>query len=329
MKKKYILILIPLFVVILIFIYFRQKNKNSVIEITPSKPTIKNNLEGEIKIDTDFEKSKYTFPAKLPTLTFVKKSIDRTYFESIKNKFGIEEDVQEFNDTFEGIKYFVNSKDKFLTATPKTAIIKYGLSTIQFHSVEDKKYTDEELAVLANAFVTNNGFYRTDQISFLNIQYLKRSASSEGLEKSNRNEAEVFGIGFNYSSNDYEIADNYSVKAPIYIEVLKNGEIFNSEIILIEDLKNGITEYQIKNYQEFINSLNQSKIISLEGDYYSVSDIKSINEIQKVSINSVRIAYYDDSKKDNFLQPIFIIDANIQIKGSSSNKAVLYLPAYK
>lgn len=329
-NKKYIF-LATIFIIIVVsfFIYSKINNKTSDVNITPSKPIIKTNLEGTISINNTFPKSKYTFPNKLPTITLVKKNIDGLFVENIKTKLGISEGIQEFTDSIEGKKYFTNSKDKYLVITPKTAILKYGLSTSDFPIVNDKKYNDEELANFAEKFVTDNDLYKLDQIKFLNIQYLKRSNLSEGLEKSSREEAEVFAISFTFTSNMYEIANNYSVKAPIYIELLKDGEILNSEVTLLEEVKIGITDYPIKSYQEFIDSLSQSKIISLEGDYYSVSDIKSIKEIKEVLVDSVRIAYYNEGKNDIYLQPVFIIYASIKIEGSSSNKAILYLPAFK
>lgn len=330
LNKKYIF-LVAGFVIIIIyfFIYSKNNNKNSDVSIIPLKPTIKTNLEGTININNTFPKTEYTFPSKLPTITLIKKNIDNTFANNIKIKLGISEDIQEFSDSFEGKKYFVNSKDKYLVITPKTAIFKYGLSVSDFPNVNDKKLSDEDFANIAEKFVIDNALYKSDQIKFLNIQYLKKSILSEGLEKSKREEAEVFAVSFTFISNNYEIANNYSVKAPIYIELLKNGEILNSEIILLEDVKIGITEYPIKSYQEFIDNLSYSKIISIEGDYYSVSDIKSLKEIKEVSINNVRVAYYDEGKNDIYLQPIFIISANIKIEGTPSNRAILYLPAFK
>ena len=333
-NKKYIF-LASIFIIVIVvsfLIYYKNRSETSNIKITPSKPTIKTNLEGTINIDNinkTFPKSKYSFPSKLPTMTLDIKKIDNIFVNNIKIKLGISEEVQEFNDSVEGKKYFVSSKDRYLVVTPKTAVLKYGLSTSDFPSVNDKKISDEGFTNIAEGFITNNELYKTDQIKFLNIQYLKRSVLSEGLEKSDRESAEVFAVNFTFVSSDYEIADNYSVKAPIYIEFLKNGEILNSEITLLDRVSLGVTDYPVKDYQDFIDSLKLSKVISLSGDYYSVSEVKSVEDFKEVEVENVRIAYYDEGKNNIYLQPIFIIDANIKIEGSSSNKAVLYLPAFK
>ncbi len=329
-NKKYIFIITIIVVIIVsLFIYFKRSDKTLDTTIIPLKPAIKTNLEGSIDINNTFSKSKYIFPDKLPTITLIKKNIDSLFIENFKNKLKIDESIQEFTDSIEGKKYFVNSEDKYLVITPKTSILKYGLSSSDFPIVNDKKFSDEEFTNLAEKFVVDNDLYKQDQIKFLSIQYLKRSMLSEGLEKSDKENADVFAVSFTFISNNYEIANNYSVKAPIYIEFLKNGEILNSEITLLDNVSTGVTDYPIKNYQDFIDNLKLSKVILLGGDYYSVSDVKSAKDFKEVEIESVRIAYYDEGKNDIYLQPIFIIDANIKIEGASSNKAILYLPAFK
>jgi hypothetical protein len=329
-NKKIIIILIIIISVFLFWFISSKEDKDNLNKIiVPLKPTIDTKFGGVIEINNTYDKSRFLFPENLPTITLIKKNVDKAFVQKIKNRLNISEEIQEFNDSIEGLKYFANSKNNYLIVTPKTAVLKYGLSTSDFPIVNSKKLNDDEFINIAENFIDDNEIYQKNQLSFSNIQYLKRSLLSEGLETCRRDEAEIYAVSFSYNSSQYEIANNYDIKAPIYVELLKNGEIYSTEILLIEDYKQGITNYPIKNYQEFSDRLKQSKLMLLEGDYYSVSDIKSSEDIKEILVNNVKIAYYNEGGDDNYLQPIFIIEASITIKNSASNKAVLYLPAYK
>lgn len=331
-KKHIILIGLVIIIASALFLY-NKKSKTTETDkasiIAPSKPVIKSDIEGKFKVENSLNEGDFNFPKTLPTITYINKLIDIEFATNLKNSLGINEDFLEFNDTFEGKKFIANSDTNYLVVTPKTNIIKYGLANADFDKILDKGYKDEDFVDIATNFLIDNSLFDKNQILYSTIKYLKRSDRSEGLEESKRDEAEIIAVSFNYLSNKYEIANDFSTKSPIYVEMTRDGRIFNSEIKLVNEIKVGITEYPVKNYQEFISTIDESKLISLGGDYFSVSDLKSIDDIKQMSLKSIKIAYYDNGKTDEYLQPVFVIEADVTIKDSASDTAILYLPAYK
>lgn len=329
MNKKILLtVFIVLAIASIVFIVVISRKKEPVLTLTPQKPNFPSSITGNLPIEMSLKKTDFNFPIELPTMSVTQRTLNKSDIETIASKLRMGTDLDEFNDISDGLKYFKSTDTNFFVATPKTSVIKYGLSTSEFPITTNKKIDDEEFTKIAIDFITQNGFYKTDQIRPLPVKYFKTASSIEGLIETPRDSAQLFQIGFTFKSSKYEIVTDHSEDQQIFVQILPDGTIYNSEILLIDNLKEGITNYPLKTYEDLGNSLNQAKLISFSGDYVSPSDF-TLKDIVSLKIEKIRLVYFLEKGKSSLLQPIFILEGPAQISRSSADSATLYLPAFK
>ncbi len=329
MIKKYFLIgLITLTTISVIFIFFISRQKRESPQIAPQKPNIPSAITGTLPINIAIDKSNFDFPPELPTLSISLKNIDKTYIESLSNKLGLGTGLNQFDDVNEGVKYYTDDGDRFFVATVKTSIIKYGMSFSRVPVTQSENISNEEITKIATKFITENGLYREDQIKAQPVIYFKEDSTSEGLEETDRKSAQLFQVGFAFKSSSYQIVKDSSEGQQIFVQILPDGTIFNSEILLINDIQEGFTKYPLKTYEDLNTSLNQAKLISLTGAYISPLDL-TIDDIQNLKIEKIRLVYFLEKGKENLLQPIYILEGPAEISKSSANYATVYIPAYR
>ena len=103
---------------------------------------------------------------------------------------------------------------------------------------------------------------------------------------------------------------------------MKDGEILNSEIIFPPTYNITKTKHQIKNYNQFISSINKASLVSLNDSNVNLPDLDE-NEVEEITITEVRLAYLLDDINSQILQPIFVLEGTT----ASGLNAILYLPA--
>jgi hypothetical protein len=296
--------------------------------LTPAKPSIPSSITGTLPIEVSVKSSDFIFPKELPTLSLSLKVLNKESVEAISEKLGLGTSLDEFEDVNEGIKYFIDTDKYSFIATPKTAIIKYGMTASDFPIVPNKNLSDTELTRVATDFLVKNGFYGESQIKSLPVIYFKTDPSGEGFIQTSKTSAQLFQVGFLFSSSKYEIVTDYSEGQQIFVRILPDGTIYDSEILLAESVKEGITNYPLKNYDDLINNLSQAKLISLDGGFVSPSDL-TIKDIQNLKIEKISLVYFLEKGKESLLQPIFVLEGPATLSKSSANYAKIYLPAYK
>ena len=329
MKKKYIFIALAVLALasgFFIFIKIRQAGQSPTV--TPRRPDIPDYVTGKLPIEILVKKEDFNFPSQLPTLSVSKRGISKENALAFSGKLGFTENVEEFEDVNEGVKYYTSNDKYFFIATPKTSVVKYGLSTSEFPQTANKRLTDEELTNISLKFLTENNFYSESQIKALSVSYYKKSAASEGLEKTDRGSAELFQVDFILGLSDYEILTSRSTNPLVFVQILPDGEIYNSEILLAGGLQKGITEYPLKTYEDLTSSLDEAKLITLSGDYISLSDLTT-KEIENLEVEKIRLVYLLEEGKENILQPIYVLEGPAKILSSTANYASIYIPAYK
>lgn len=329
MNKKYLLtVFIILAIAFVVSVFYLSRKKEPTATIVPQKPSIPSAITGSLPIKTSLKESDFDFPAELPMISITQRILSKEDVETFLNKLGMGTTLDEFGDVNEGVKYYKNSDTHFFVATPKTSVVKYGMSNSEFPIVVSKNIGNTGLVKIATDFIVQNGFYTEEQIKPLPVLYLKTSPTNEGFVETDSLSAQLFQIGFVFKSSGYEIVTDSSEGQQIFVQVLPNGTIYNSEIMLVDEIKEGITRYPLKNYGDLTNSLSQAKLISFSGDYISPSDF-TIKDILSLEIESVRLVYFLEKTKPDMLQPIFILEGPAQVSKSTANYATIYLPAFK
>ena len=329
MRKKYIfavLGILALAAVVFVVVKVRQTGEEAAV--TPRKPDIPNYVVGKLPIEILVKPEGFNFPARLPTLSVTKRSFDKNIAVSFAEKLGVGSTLDEFEDINEGIKYYASTDKYFFIATPKTSVIKFGLSVSELPAVASKGIGDNEFISIATKFLTDNGFYTEEQIKPLPIAYFKSSPVTEGLEKTDRASAGLFEVGFIPSSSEFDILTNYSAAPQILLQILPDGTMYNAEVLLVSSIQKGLTDYPLKAYEDVVAGLGEARLIGLSGDYISPSDLM-IKDISSLKVEKISLVYLLEQGKEDLLQPIFLLEGPAVIRNSTANYAVIYMPAYK
>ena len=329
MIKKIIIIgAILILLTLIIFVFITTNRDKPVTGLTPKEPDIKSSITGALPITISVKEDDFDFPLELPMISVSLRNLDKDTIRSMAGKLGMGTGLNEFEDVNEGIKYYTDTDSFFFTATPKTATIKYGMVTSGIPKATNKNIRDQEITKLAMEFIVSNGFYKENEIEALPIIYLKTGTGSEEIQKTSRNTAEIFQVGFTIKNGKYEIVRENNEGHQIFVQILPDGSVYNAEIFLINNVVESVSKYPIKSYDDLVANIGKAKIISLEGDYISTSDL-TLNDLSNLNIEKIRIVYYLETNKQDSLQPIFILEGSAKITKSPANFATLYLPAYK
>lgn len=327
-RGKIIKVVAALSLLSIIYLFFQSRSTQNQQEGRPQKPNITSFFSGKIPINMEFSQESFKFPRELPIMSLTRKALSRDDIVRFATNLGLTAEMSEFNDVNEGIKYFINTDKNFFVATPKTSLIKFGLSTNEIPVTTNKGITDNEFTRIATDFIVKNNFYTSDQIKTVGIRYFKESLSTEGLEETDRSSAQIFEVDFLFNSSDYDILSETSINKQIFVQILPDGTIFNSEILMIENIKKSVANYPLKSYDELVGSIGEAKLISVSGDYITPSDL-SDTSIQSMVVQNIKIAYLLQSGKDGVLQPVYVLSGTVEIPESTANSATLLLPAYR
>ncbi|KKU10245.1 MAG: hypothetical protein UX13_C0016G0002 [Candidatus Woesebacteria bacterium GW2011_GWB1_45_5] len=328
MKKRLLIALGALVLIAIVYVLIKARQTEETPSITPRRPGIPSYITGKLPIEFLIEKEGFDFPSQLPTISVSRRALDKSSVSAIAERLGLGSTLSEFEDANEGTKYYASNDKYSYIATPKTSTVKFGMTVSEVPVAVEKNITDEEFVNIATEFLTENAFYAKDKIKALPVVYLKPSSVSEGLEKTDRNSAQVFQIGFTFSSSEYEILTAYSDAPRVTVQLLTDGDVYSSEILLIDGIQKGLTEYPLKTHEEVSAGLDEARLIGLSGDYISPSDL-TISDITSLKVEKIRLVYFLEQGKEQFLQPIYLLEGPAGIRNSSANFATIYLPAYK
>lgn len=328
MKRKIYILIGIITCLIIVLTALVLKNKNQIVPgISPVKPDIKSDFSEKINITLSIPEEEFVFPSKLPVLSLSKKAIQEETVQNLANNLDLGSSVNQFEDTIEGKKYYVDNGSYFLVATPKKSLIKYGASSEEELSRTDNPLSEQDFKNIATDFFVQKGFYNENQIKPVGVKYLKKDASSEGFRVSNKNDADLVQINFSFGSGDYEIVSQFSTNPASFVQLTLDGKIYYSEAVLYESIQKSPTEYEILDYNGLAENINQSKLISFTGGYYSVSDLTA-KDLGNIDVQNIKISYFFENDSEN-IQPVFILEGNAQSNRTEIESVILYLPAFR
>ncbi|MEK7100323.1 MAG: hypothetical protein AAB872_00765 [Patescibacteria group bacterium] len=327
MKNKIILIicLITLLSVFIIF-YLIKKNPSSEVALQGVvKPNIPSYVYYDGLIDVNFKKTEFNFPSKLPILK-LSKLAEMNQVEALKiaENLGFDEDFLTFDDSEFGKTYLWNKKEI-------GSLILYSKSNnIVFTPYNSKNTSDFEIS---EANIKRAATNYLDSINILdkNTQLITSvyglSTEDESSNIVNLNEAVVFKVVFSLNIDGINIVTVNPYESLISVYINKSGQIIKVEYSKTYEINPTEQEYEIKNYDDFITSIKEIKIINIDDGKILPQDIKT-EDIKNLNITDIKISYLKESYKADILQPIFVITAQISLKTNKYN-GILYLSAFK
>jgi hypothetical protein len=319
------------FIVIIVIIFIQSSKNKQNISNTKNLPRLEINKEYKDKftIRLSIKKEDFIFPKKLPLLEIDQNfNLDEDLAKKIASNLGFSDNFNKINDTFDGKTYFwINDQ--------ATLFIYFGSKKIRYTSKNNtisvnKQLSKEDIISIAENFITDKNILNKESFQVGNVKFLKESQEYKGgensYEETSKENATIYQVSILPKNTDYEIITPNFTDSSSYIQIKPDGSIYSFQITLLNPLKRGLTEYKIKDYEEFKNNIEKAVLIELIGNTYLLSDLPK-NFIQEIEINKIEIAYLMESKKSNYLIPIFKLSGKALINSPEKAIATLYLPA--
>jgi hypothetical protein len=326
-KKFWVFIIFILIVVVIVIVYLSQSKTKPVIQKTLPSPSIPANYKGKLQIGWNISKENFNFPTSVPALEITPKEITLSMAQNIATAAGFTGSPITAQDTIDGTTYIWTKDSASLIITPKNQKIAYD-SNGQVKTI-NKQIDDESLKVIAENFLTQNMLLPKDSYSFSSFLYLKETSSQQGINPATKNEAEITQVNFSPKNAQFPIFSLNPKNTTAFTQILKDGTVFRSQIILFGNLKPTIETYKIKNYTETGESFGSATLVSLNDGNINLPDIPTGN-IGKITITNISLVYLFDSPNKTILSPVYLLSGTTDVQGyGSSINALLYLPAIK
>lgn len=289
--------------------------------------------EGSLSIESHINKSDFSFPPNLPFLKPISPGvISESMANEIAARMGFTLKPIVANDAQSGTIMIWNNDNYSLTIILKTNNIFYssnkGIRTLIKNTV-NKQVTENEYRAIASQFLVNKVGLDNTNLKFINFTYYKVSDNIENLLKTTKENADIVQVNYSQSPSVYPIFTVNPDEPQLYVQMLKDGTPFNFKGNIGYVFQESTERYPILNYEEFLQMVPQSIIVSLNNNNVNLPDLK-IGDVSNIKINKVSVVYLLDNQSGANLQPVFLSEGTASVNniGNSVN-ILMYLPAFK
>lgn len=321
--------LIILFLAVLI-IYILQIASRSLQKISPGQKNIPQvkipSYIEKIPITNRVDENNFNFPDQLPIIEIMKKNITNAHAENLAKKLGFTSSYRTFIDKKDGIKYIWDNQNYSLVITPNIHSLKYYFNS----PIPQTEYMKDIVSIEKDVtgFIAHVFDTKSDKIKVSSIVYYIKSGNDVVVETTNIEQALFLRLNFSYNISPYPVNTISPYKSIISVDTSLDGKIYGMEAVLFDELK--ITENMIplKNYGDFVNTINEANLISLAGKYTSLKDV-DISTVNNIEVGKVNLIYLYNQESSQYLHPIYYLEGNILFKNGTSNPVQLLLDASK
>jgi hypothetical protein len=327
-KKILFIIIITLSIISVVYIFLITK-RSSKPSSTLNTPELTQKYKGKYSITTSLTKDQFNFPNKLPLLETTTSSVILTEnrAKEVASNLGFRGDPTVFEDTFDGTTYFWKNDEATLFAYSKSGIIKYNSSL--FSPGINKQLSNSSFLTIAQKLISDNKILDDSVFQIGNVKYLKQITNGEGFDlETNRANAVLFQISILPKNVEYEFVSASSVEPTSYVQLKQDGTLYSFLITTPPIIQKGFTEYNLKNFDGVVASLESAVLIELREETQLLSDVSS-TLIQNIEIDKIEIAYLVESGADKTFQPVYKLSGNATLSNFQDKyRATLYLPAF-
>ncbi|HEX6977145.1 MAG TPA: hypothetical protein VF185_02170 [Patescibacteria group bacterium] len=327
-RKRIIMFLaaFTFFVAVMGFLFIRGRQNVSPAN-PPAPPQISTYVNQTFPIKVQLTKDDFNFPTSLPLLYKGGSSpITLAEAKEIALKFGFTGEVQELKDIQEGIVYSWSNETAGLSIRPNRKEIKYTVN--QALSTSIRKLSEPELIEKAATFLEQKNLLGNDQAKTAFVYYFSTQASgTDELKLTTIDKADYVEVNFSVKASDYKLLTLDPLSSPIGVRLLPDGNITEVDLAKLPEITKGGDLFKIKNYDQFVSTIKEAKIVSLnEGEMLSTDP--NANPINSVNVTEVELVYLIDSSSSNYYQPVFLIKGTADIEGIGKYiSSYMYLPA--
>ncbi len=332
MRNKKILIAITLIFLVFIGIILLTRTQRVQKEVPSAlKPqevpelSIPGSLKGGLTINFEVTSRDFNFPRSLPLLQIQRHIVTKNEAKEIAQRLGFTGEPLEARDVTEGTKYFWTDQEKSLVITSNSGTVKHVLNRAEPPRVANKQLSQEELVRIAKNEVEKLGLEK-ERIEPFAIVPLKKNPTTGGFSPAPEKEAQLFQVNLRYSISDYQILTIIPDFPLVFVQILPDGTVYNSQITKFESITKSQKEYDLKNFDEIKNSINEAILVNILNGYINIPDLNK-NDIKKISIDKISLYYLLDNISSKMIQPVYLLEGPTEIPGYSGLRAQLYFSA--
>lgn len=329
MKTKKILKITFIILTISLFgFYLFISQKESTVPTLPLKPQLPSYFKKSLPIVFKISEKDVDIPDTSSVLFFESKGVSADEAQTTASKLGFTKEIQTFEDIDEGNIFFWNNQEHFLLITEKTGHISYGLNTFPSSNIPNKQISDSGYIEIAEDFLLKNILPKGTEIRETEIIPLKTNPLTEGFSTTTKNQATVHQVNFSFKNSSREILTIDPSTPLMFVQILPDGNIHSSEGFYYNNVSETNEENELKKFDDIVNSKKEIKLISLLNDYINIRDL-TLEDIESIEIESIKLVYLLDTSSFDRMPPVFLLEGKVQVKNSTANRALLYLPAFK
>ena len=240
-------------------------------------------------------------------------------------KLGFLQDPIIINDPLDGTTFFWKNDKTTLFGYTKSRKLRY--SSTSFSPTANKQLSDSAILNSAQKFLSENNILKDGSFQTQGVIFQERDSVGEGFKQTAREKAELYQVNVLPKVANYEILAPDSTEPASFLQINLDGSIYAFQVSFLPDLKQGSTEYKLKNFKEISDSLDQAVLIETRNQSSALTDLPE-NTVEKIEITKIEVAYLADSSNPTLFQPIFKLSGLATLSGLSlPSPAVLYLPA--
>lgn len=334
MKKKTIVIIIGFLLLLgLMLLSSLLRKETTKEETTPTAnipvPQITNFVKGSFVIESNIIQEDFNFPdsASFLELEPAKPWEESEILNIAKNAGFNEKDYITSKDIKRGITYIFKGQGETLTVYSRTNQISYVKEGEQ--AIINKQLTNDAIIQIAKDFLNDKSLSDNNKLSFSFITFMKIGPAIEHVEIVPKEEATVYVVNFVPVDSDIKLVDFNPFTSMINVWVLPDGSVTKAEIINSANTSFTEEKYPLKDYSDFVNSVQNATMVNLDDGNVFMGDLSS-GSVEKVTIEKIELAYFRQNNTSNIYQPIFLLNASAELTGYEEPvNAVLYLPAIK
>lgn len=326
LKNKKIVIVVGLIVLIAILflsLSLKKKSAQPLIKNIPM-PKIESSIGGAIKVESRLQEGKIEIPTKLPVYTLGTTPISPEESKQIAVNFGFAGNPQIYIDARFGIVHIWSEAEKGnLRIVLDAQIIDYKgpFTPTKAGSIFPP---EEEAIAKSKRFLIGRLLAAENQLLSPTIRYL--TTTDENYSEVAKDLADVIDIIFKESINGHQIVNSTTEVGTINVKLNRENDVVSIYIDRTSQIA-GFAEYKTKTFSELVSSLPMAKIQSIDSGIVDFSAIP-LSLFDKIVVENAKIAYYQElSGKQQYLQPIFVLESSALFKTGQTVSAILYLPA--
>lgn len=313
---------------IILFSLSQPQNNIKVVpnyQIVPT-PNLQSSYNNKM-LPITFQTSNSSFPTELFIYELNNIPFTESEISEISQSFNFESPpFIAPDDGFLGETYIFSNSQAKLTIRPRIKMIDYKLNQIPTQSIDNSinqtQLTDKAINYLLQHNLINN---RND----LSVSNYNSTHITEIGEINPSLPHNVYEITFQKTIDSFPIISSAILDGSISVVMTSNLDI----ISLIVDEKSSIiskSKYPALNYEE-IKELAKTKstINSIKNNNIELYNTSS-EDIDNITITSITVAYIQEiSFLTNYLQPVYVLEGNANLKDQEPAQISLYLPAIK